>query len=206
MLETLIPNLDDELVKLREIGPAGFLIGFNYTFRGPEMMVSGYPEDWRAEYEERNYFMGDPVLMWMSMNSGTRRWSDIKLPDVRGVLKRAEEKGLRYGLALSVKKGRKRSICSVARSDRELTDAEISHVSAKFGVWCDLTTNRSALTDKELDVLRLLRNGLPQKEIAHSLKVSEATVKQRAASATSKLGAANRIQAIAIAMTRGYLE
>lgn len=206
MLQILIPNLDDELAKLREIGPAGFILGFNYTFRGPELMVCEYPDDWRAEYEERNYFMGDPILMWMTMNSGALRWSDIRLPDMRGILDRAKRYDLRYGLAVSVKKGRKRSICTIARSDRELTEAEIGHVAARFEVWCELTANRTALTEKELDVLRLLRDGKPQKEIARTLKISEATVKQRAVSATSKLGAANRIQAVAIAMSRGYLE
>lgn len=188
------------------LGPEGFLIGFNYTFTGPEYMVSGYPEDWRAEYEERNYFMGDPVLMWMSMNSGMRRWSEIKLPDVRGIMKRAEERGIRYGVAVSIKKGRKRSICTAARSDRELTDAELQRLSAKFEVWCELTTNRAALTEGELEVLRRLRNGLTQKVIAAELGIAEATVKQRAITATNKLGASNRIQAVAVAMTRGYFD
>ena len=206
MLQTLIPNLEDELAKLREIAPAGFILGFNYSFRGPEMMVTEYPEAWQAEYEERNYIMGDPILMWLAVHSGAVRWSDIKTPDFRGIMKRAEEVGLRYGAAISIKRGRKRSFCTLARSDRELTDEEIAIVHSKFEVWCELTTNRAALTDKEIDVLRLLRDGVSQREIAERLKISEATVKQRTSGATSKLGASNRLHAVAIAMSRGYLE
>ena len=206
MLRTLIPNLDDELQKLRQVAPAGFILGFNYSFRGPEMMITEYPEDWQAEYEERNYVMGDPVLMWLAVNSGAKRWSAIRLPDVRGIMERAERAGLRYGAAISTKKGRKRSFCTLARSDRELTDEEIAVVQSKFEVWCEFTTNRAALTDKEIDVLRLLRDGVSQREIAARLKISEATVKQRTSGATSKLGASNRLHAVAIAMSRGYLD
>lgn len=206
-LTTYIPNLEEETAQLREVGTAGYFLGFNYTLKGPEMMVSGYPEEWQAEYENRNYYFGDPILMWMGMNSGSKRWSEITFPDPRGIMKRAEEAcGLRYGAALSAKKGRKRSFLTVARSDREVSDVEMSMLSAKFDVWCELATNRAALTDKEIDVLRLLRDGTTQKVIAETLGVAEVTVKHRAMSATTKLGASNRIQAVALAISRGYLE
>ncbi|MEL6693876.1 MAG: autoinducer binding domain-containing protein, partial [Pseudomonadota bacterium] len=75
MLDKIIPNFNAELVSLRGIAPSGFIVAFNMTFRGPEYMHSEYPEAWRAEYEDRNYFAGDPVLVWTIANSGTRRWS-----------------------------------------------------------------------------------------------------------------------------------
>ena len=206
MWKNLIPNFDSELEELRAIGPSGFIMAFNMTFRGPEFMHSEYPEAWRAEYEERNYFALDPVLGWALTRSGHKLWSEIGLLDVRKVLKRGEEHGLRYGAVFSAKRGRKRSFLTIARSDRELADSEIAHINAKFETWCELVTNRAALTDRELDVLRCLRDGLGQREIAEALDIAESTVKQRAISATTKLGANNRTQAVAIAMTRGYLE
>lgn len=206
VLDILIPNLESEMDHLRALGPSGYVMAFNYTVFGPEFMVSGYPDAWRAEYEEKNYFMGDPVLMWTFVNSGVKRWSDINLPDPRGVMRRAARFNIRYGVAISVKRGRKRSVLTVARGDREIEAAEIEGLRIKFESWCDHATNRAALTDRELDVLRLLRDGKAQREIAEALGIAEATVKQRAVSATKKLGAANRIQAVAIALRRGYFD
>ena len=205
MLDMLIPNFEAELDHLHALGPSGYVMAFNYTVSGPEFMASGYPDAWHKEYEERNYFVGDPVLLWSFVNSGVRRWSDIKLPDPRGIMSAALQFDIRYGAVISVKKGRKRSVLSVARGDRELTDDEIADLKARFGTWCDHTTNRAALTDREIDVLKLLSTGHSQREIADALDIAEVTVKQRAVSATKKLGATNRIHAVAIAMQRDYL-
>ena len=206
MLNNLIPNLDDELRALHAVGPSGWVLAFNYTVFGPEYMRAGYPDAWRQKYEDRNYFMGDPVLAWTFVNSGVIRWSDIKIPDVRGVMKAAEEYDIRYGVAISLKKGGKRSVLTVARGDRELTDTEINGLVSKFGLWCELATNRAALTDRELDALRLLRDGLTQRETADRLGIAEATVRQRTASASRKLGASNITHAVAIAVSRGYFD
>ena len=206
MWQNLIPNFEEELADLRVIGPIGFILAFNMSFRGPEFMHSEYPGAWQAEYETRNYFVLDPVLGWALTKSGHKRWSEIGLLDIRKVFDRAAEHGLHYGAVFSAKKERKRSFLTIARSDRELADNEMAHVNAKFETWCELVTNRASLTERELDVLRCLRDGLGQKEIADSLEIAESTVKQRAISATTKLGASNRTQAVAIAITRGYLD
>lgn len=206
LLIRLIPSFDREVQDLHDLAPAGFIIAFNMTFRGPEHMHSAYPDKWRAEYEERNYFIGDPILSWALLFSGSKRWSDIGVGDLRNVMKRGTTFGLKFGAVFSTKRGRKRSFLTMARSDREFTDGEIEQVNAKFQLWCDLVTNRAALTDKELEVLRLLRDGLGQQEIADTLNIAESTVKQRAVNATGKLGANNRTQAVAIAMARGYLD
>lgn len=206
LLIRLIPNFDREAADLHDLAPSGFIIAFNMTFRGPEHMHSAYPEKWREEYEDRNYFAGDPVLTWALISSGCKRWSELIVPDVRKVMVRGASFGLKFGAVFSTKRGRKRSFLTMARSDREFTDNEIEQVNAKFQLWCDLVTNRAALTDKELEVLRLLRDGLGQQEIADSLNIAESTVKQRAVNATGKLGANNRTQAVAIAMARGYLD
>jgi DNA-binding NarL/FixJ family response regulator len=61
------------------------------------------------------------------------------------------------------------------------------------------------LTGRERDVLRLIADGLPGKQIARALGISERTVKFHTASLLRKLGADNRAQAVALAAQRGLL-
>lgn len=52
------------------------------------------------------------------------------------------------------------------------------------------------LTPRERDILRLLREGLPNKVIANRLDVSEVTVKSHLGNVFRKLGVQNRLQAM----------
>jgi DNA-binding NarL/FixJ family response regulator len=61
------------------------------------------------------------------------------------------------------------------------------------------------LTPREMEVLRLVANGLPNKTIAHQLEISEHTVKFHVGSILTKLDAASRTEAVTIATRRGLL-
>ena len=61
------------------------------------------------------------------------------------------------------------------------------------------------LTSRELMVLRLVAAGLPNREIATSLGISERTIKFHVTAILNKLGADNRAQAVANAARRGIL-
>ena len=61
------------------------------------------------------------------------------------------------------------------------------------------------LTPREIEVLELLAEGLPNKAIAARLGISDQTVKFHVASITGKLGAANRTDAVRRAVRRGML-
>jgi DNA-binding NarL/FixJ family response regulator len=62
-----------------------------------------------------------------------------------------------------------------------------------------------SLTTRELDVLELLAEGLPNKAIAGRLEISDQTVKFHVASIYSKLGASNRTDAVRRALRRGII-
>ncbi|HEV8638464.1 MAG TPA: response regulator transcription factor [Chloroflexota bacterium] len=62
------------------------------------------------------------------------------------------------------------------------------------------------LTHREREVLSLIADGLPGKQIARALGISERTVKFHTGSILRKLGADNRAQAVALAAQRGLLE
>jgi DNA-binding CsgD family transcriptional regulator len=61
------------------------------------------------------------------------------------------------------------------------------------------------LTTREIEVLELLAQGLPNKSIAARLGISDQTVKFHVASICGKLGAANRTDAARRALRRGVI-
>jgi DNA-binding CsgD family transcriptional regulator len=62
-----------------------------------------------------------------------------------------------------------------------------------------------SLTPREVEVLHLLAEGLPNKAIAGRLAISDQTVKFHVASIYGKLGAANRTDAVRRAVRRGLV-
>jgi len=63
----------------------------------------------------------------------------------------------------------------------------------------------AALTPRELDVLRLVAQGLANKEIAAELDLSAHTVKYHLASVLAKLGARSRTEAVSRGIRTGLL-
>ena len=61
------------------------------------------------------------------------------------------------------------------------------------------------LTSREVEVLRLVADGLTNKAIGLQLGISEHTVKFHLGSAMNKLSAASRAEAVAVAMRRGLI-
>ena len=64
---------------------------------------------------------------------------------------------------------------------------------------------RPGLTDRQIAVLRLVANGLSNKEVAQSLALSPATVKTHLSHVQTILGAKNRTDAASRARARGLL-
>ena len=61
------------------------------------------------------------------------------------------------------------------------------------------------LTTREVEVLELLAEGLPNKAIALRLRISDQTVKFHVSSISGKLGAKNRTDAVRRAARRGLI-
>jgi DNA-binding NarL/FixJ family response regulator len=62
------------------------------------------------------------------------------------------------------------------------------------------------LTERELDVLNLLANGLSNQEIAESLKLSEGTVRNYLSTLFGKLGVSDRTKAAVLAIQHGLIK
>ena len=78
----------------------------------------------------------------------------------------------------------------------------MDHISADR----DPPNLNQSLTPRQLDVLRLLAQGLQNKEIAAQLKVTERTVKFHVGAILTKMDAGNRTEAVAVAVQRRIIE
>ena len=76
-----------------------------------------------------------------------------------------------------------------------------SHIGAKLAQ----RMNNPELTDRELEVLRLVAQGLSNLQISAALRIAESTVKSNINHILSKLGAKDRTQATIIALKRGIV-
>jgi DNA-binding NarL/FixJ family response regulator len=62
------------------------------------------------------------------------------------------------------------------------------------------------LSEREVDILRLVSTGNPNKQIAWKLSISEETVKAHLKSVFSKLDVADRTHAVTVAIRRGIID
>jgi two-component system NarL family response regulator len=64
---------------------------------------------------------------------------------------------------------------------------------------------KAALSSREIDVLKLIAEGLSTKEVATRLGVADTTAKKHTAGVLSKLGAKDRTHAVRLALERGII-
>ena len=69
----------------------------------------------------------------------------------------------------------------------------------------ELVPSDRILTAREIEVLRMIADGLGNKEIASRLGISDHTVKFHIGSIFAKLGASNRAAAVAIGIREGFI-
>jgi DNA-binding NarL/FixJ family response regulator len=62
------------------------------------------------------------------------------------------------------------------------------------------------LTTREIEILKLLANGMANKQIAYRLKISEKTVRNHVSNTYEKLGIFDRSQAVLYAVKKGLVE
>jgi len=79
------------------------------------------------------------------------------------------------------------------------------HVPAEVAARIAEHMGEEDLTSRELDVLRLIRDGYRNKQVADKLFIAETTVNFHIKNLVDKLGANDRTHAVTIALRRGLL-
>ncbi|AUH34591.1 helix-turn-helix transcriptional regulator [Paracoccus tegillarcae] len=206
MLEAIIPNHEEELAEISALALTGYVMGFGLRFGRPDLIINRYPARWTQKYEEENYFFRDPLAVWTMARVGKTRWSEVSIPDPFDVLNEAAKFGLKYGATFVSKVDRKRSFMSMARPDREFTDAEMTMLSVKLDLWAHLfARSHVALSEKEVEALRMLRDGLTHHEASEKLDISVSALKLRLSGAQKKLGCRNTMTAVVKAVREGLI-
>ncbi len=118
--------------------------------------------------------------------------------DSDGDIQRAMRAGASAYLLKSMPKD---ELLAVVRS----VHAGLKHVPPEVAARLAEHLGEEDLTARELEVLRLIRDGHRYKQIAHKLAIAESTVNFHIKNVVEKLGASDRTHAVTIALRRGLL-
>lgn len=196
---------DRELRKLDAFADAGYFLGLHIRFTSPVMSFTTYTQAWTDHYTNNGYVLRDPMTAWGFCTTGSTRWSNKKIPDPFGIFKEAARFGLRYGVTISCGPIRSRTIASLARADREFTDAEIGEIEVLVKRLHDMTEPPQRLTKAQIEALKCIADGDRHAAAAAKLGISESAFKARLTSARDRLMARTTAEAIQRAKDYGLL-
>ena len=178
-----------------------------------DMTVIGEAGDGEAAFHAAMDLKPDLVVMDLMMPvvdgvEATRRIKEA-LPDTRILV--LTTFGTSADVARAVEAGASGAIMKDASTDEQLS--AIREVAAGGRViapeikrYMDSNPMPPAFTQRQMQILEFVTQGLGNKEIANHLDISTDAVKQHLAAIFMKIGAANRSEAVSIALRRHLLK
>jgi DNA-binding NarL/FixJ family response regulator len=178
-----------------------------------DMTVIGEAGDGEAAFHAAMDLKPDLVVMDLMMPvvdgvEATRRIKEA-LPDTRILV--LTTFGTSADVARAVEAGASGAIMKDASTDEQM--AAIREVAAGGRViapeikrYMDSNPTPPAFTQRQMQILEFVTQGLSNKEIANHLDISTDAVKQHLAAVCSKLGASNRSEAVSIALRKHLLK
>lgn len=200
---------DDPLVRS---GLASMLAGH------PDCLVVGQTASDKPSVEVLEAAMPDAVLLDPGWDTGqdTSSWLerlmdwvelDVPIAVVLADATQAAEAwtaGARGILARQASSGQMVDALRALASGLTVFEAAFASSLVSAGADAD-RRNAGGLTPREMEVLRLMAEGLPNKGIAHRLQITEHTVKFHVNAILGKLGAQSRTEAVVVATRHGLL-
>ncbi|MCF6100220.1 helix-turn-helix transcriptional regulator [Mesorhizobium muleiense] len=186
------------------------------------VLLCEWPGEWLERYVARNYVDHDPVVSHMKQLQAPFQWREasqsIRIDKSSGeVMGDAGEFKLRDGLAFPlITLDGQIVMVSLGGEAVELSGADFGLVSlvATYAIGRAMQIHTMAaktvdhhveLTPRERECMQWAAVGKSEWEISQILGISEHTSEKHLLNAKSKLGAVNRVQAVAEAIRRGYI-
>lgn len=191
------------------------------------VLLCDWPVEWLERYVARNYVDHDPVVSRMKQLQAPFQWSDAAAKTRvgrggRAVMGDAGEFKLKDGLAFPlVTLDRQIVMVSLGGEQIDMSGMEFGMISLvatyAIGRAMELATTpvqtiehadpapRVDLTPREIECLKWAAVGKSEWEISQILGISEHTSEKHLLNAKFKLGAVNRVQAVAEAIRRGWI-
>lgn len=185
------------------------------------VMLCDWPVEWLQRYVARNYVDHDPVVVHIKSLQAPFQWREAATQtqvdrDAIRVMGDAGEFKLRDGLAFPlVTLDGTVVMVSLGGEAVELSNAEFNMISLvstyAIGRAMQLqslqsrTIDHIELTRREIECLQWAAVGKSEWEMSQILGISEHTSEKHLLSAKNKLGAVNRVQAVAEAIRRGFI-
>jgi LuxR family transcriptional regulator len=145
-------EISETLDQLNQLAPTGYALGIHIEYTTPKFMFQTYPKAWLDYYSSNGLVMSDPMVAWAFQNEGSQRWSG--LDDPAGVMAKAAEYGMKFGLVVSTASADSRTICGFANADREFSDDEVAQIAALVTTIHDNTAETAQLDDATVDQLK----------------------------------------------------
>ncbi|WP_170784877.1 helix-turn-helix transcriptional regulator [Ruegeria lacuscaerulensis] len=190
---------------------------------GDQYGYTTYPDAWAERYLERNYHRIDPVILGCFQRFHPVDWKSLDWSGkvAKNFLQDALEHGVGnqgYSIPIRGPNGQfalftVNHTCDDA-SWKAFIDAHgrelilIAHYFNRKALEFESDRQPDAprgLSPREVDAMTLLALGYSRAQVAHSLSISEHTLRVYIESARAKLGAQNTTHAIATALSRGLI-
>ncbi len=147
-------DISETLTQLKDSAPAGYALAFHIRYTTPTFLFQTYPKAWSDYYSQNGLVMQDPTVAWGFEHLGTKRWSELAENDPAGVMAKAAEYGLKFGVTVAIEVDESRSISSFARADREFSDTEVAELRAAMEEIHVLTGQIKAISPEMTQNLR----------------------------------------------------
>ena len=98
-----------------------FAVGVRIRFANPTLLFQTYPQEWIDYYNDNALIFTDPTIRWGLSHTGVCDWDDLRADDGAGMMTKAAEHGLRFGIVVSVGDVGSRTLGFFCHADRPLT-------------------------------------------------------------------------------------
>ena len=188
-----------------------------------DLINLNYPAQWMAAYLEKRYDQIDPIVIENISTYDVQYWNNTykKYNAPKDFINTAKDVGIGEGYSYGLKnlEGTNGTIFSFSgpKYKHQLrTECILKYIVPHFhqainrfikpNMKLSESTANTALSVREKEILNWIKQGKSSWEISVILKISERTVNFHTTNAMRKLDVVKRVQAVAVAIEKGYIQ